>query len=241
MAGITEQRRFYDARFASFDYPSRLELERASAVIDLMRHVTSYTRICDLGCGSGWMAGVLSHFGQTVGVELSNVQRAQARFPNCEFISADILEWDHPSEAFDLVVSVEVIEHIPFPAQSTYLRIAHDLLQPGGHLILTTPIRKTMNAIPGGGRTWSNQPIEDWLDKAALVALLRGAGFEVKRSTSLVLGVGNMGVHRVVNSPKLNRVLKTIGLSGLWQRAALKLNYGLHLAVLAEKPMVPRS
>ncbi|MCC6531340.1 MAG: methyltransferase domain-containing protein [Burkholderiales bacterium] len=236
MTAISEQRQFYDERWAAFTYPGHLELDRVSKVIDLMRHVRTFARICDLGCGAGWISGILSHFGKTVGVDLSDLERARARFPNCMFISANILEWEYPRAAFDLVVSSEVIEHIPYPMQRKYLEIAYGLLAPGGALILTTPNRKTMDAIPGGGRTWSNQPIEDWLDKHGLNALLHGVGFQLKRSTSVTLGIGNMGMHRFVNSPKLNVALQRAGLVDAWRRLALALDFGVHLAVLAEKP-----
>src|SRR5688572_19466148 len=189
MAEIPEQRQFYDERWASFQYPGHLEVERISKVIELLCYVRRFERICDLGCGAGWISGVLGHFGKTLGVDLSDVERARARFPNCEFISENILEWQHPREAFDVVVSGEVIEHIPYSSQGDYLRICFDLLKPGGSLILTTPNKRTMDAIPGGGRTWSNQPIEDWLDKRQLVRLLERAGFEIKRTSSITLGI----------------------------------------------------
>jgi SAM-dependent methyltransferase len=236
MSEISEQRVFYDERWAGFKYPGHLELDRASKVVELMRHVKNYERICDLGCGAGWIAGVLGHFGRTLGVDLSNVDRARARFTNCEFVSADILNWDYPRESFTLVVSSEVIEHIPYPRQPDYLRVCHDLLEPGGSLILTTPNKKTMNAIPGGGRTWSNQPIEDWLELDQLVRLLQSAGFRPTHLTSTTLGIGNLGLHRIVNSIKLNRSLERAGLRDAWHRLVLGLGFGLHLAVHCEKP-----
>ncbi len=234
---ISEQRKFYNERWASFEYPGHLELERTSKVIDLMRYAKSYKRICDLGCGSGWIAGVLGHFGRTTGVDLSDLDRARERFTNCQFISANILEWQYEASSFDLVVSSEVVEHIPYPLQSRYLKICFDLLQPGGSLILTTPNKKTMDAIPGGGRTWSDQPIEDWLDRRGLVQLLVASGFRVNRSTSITLGIGNLGMHRVVNSVKLLQLFRFLGLADTWQAIALRMNFGLHLAILAEKPI----
>ena len=237
MSEISEQKQFYNERWASFEYPGHLELERTSKVIDLVCFVKSFKRICDLGCGSGWIAGVLGHFGKTVGVDLADLDRARARFANCHFISANILEWQYEGSAFDLVVSSEVIEHIPYPLQSKYLKICFELLEPGGSLILTTPNKKTMDAILGGGRTWSDQPIEDWLDKQRLLRLLVAAGFRVRRSTSMTLGIGNMGMHRIVNSVKLMRCLEAIGMDDVWRSLVLRFNYGLHLAILAEKPI----
>ena len=237
MSEIAEQRRFYDDRWASFVYPGHLELDRVSKVVELMRNVRNYDRICDLGCGAGWIAGILGHFGKTLGVDLSDVTQARARFPSCEFISENILEWQHPQQAFDLVISSEVIEHIPFVLQDKYLKIAFDLLAPGGSMILTTPNKWTMDAIPGGGRAWSNQPIEDWLDKRALVQALDKAGFNLRRCTSTTLGIGNIGAHRVVNSPRIIKTLEKLCLEDAWRSGALAMGFGLHIAVLAEKPI----
>ena len=238
MNEIKEQREFYNERWASFEYPGHLELDRTSKVIDLMRYVKYFNNICDLGCGAGWIAGILGHFGKTLGVDLSNVDRARVRFPNCEFISANILEWKYPKAEFDLVVSAEVVEHFPYPLQSEYIRICFEILKPGGSMILTTPNKKTMDAIPGGGRTWSNQPIEDWLDSRNLIRLLTANGFQVKRRSSITLGIGNMGFYRFVNSVRFNRIIEKLGMLDAWHAIVLKFEFGLHLAVVAEKPSV---
>ena len=235
MSVINEQRRYYDERWAAFEYPDPLEVARISEILGLMRGLKRCRRICDLGCGSGWIAGILGHFAPTTGVDLGDVTRARERYPNCEFISADILEWDYPRASFDLLVSSEVIEHIPYGQQAQYLKIAFDLLESGGSLILTTPNKKTMEAIPGGGRSFSNQPIEDWVDWRTLVQLLDTAGFRITHATSFSLGLGNLGMHRIVNSHKLNTALAAVGLHRLWQDFALAKGFGLHLAVLAQK------
>lgn len=235
MISLEGQQQFYDERWAGFTFPGHLELERISKIIELMQHAGRYDDICDLGCGAGWISGVLGHFGRTTGIDLSDVTRAKQRFANCEFISANILEWKHPIEAFDLVVSAEVIEHIPYGRQRDYIQVCHDLLRAGGSLIVTTPNKSTMNSIPSGGRSWSNQPIEDWLDRAELLRLLEDNGFRVCRADTVTLGIGNLGLHRIVNSPKLNRWTDLIGLQPTWRAAALRLGFGLHLAMLAKK------
>ena len=232
---ITDQRQYYNARWAAFQYPDALEVVRLHEMLGLLCRIERVRKICDLGCGSGWLAGILGHLAPTVGVDLGDVSRAKERYPHCEFVSADILNWDHPQAAFDLVVSSEVLEHIPYNGQSRYLQIACDLLEPGGSLILTTPNKATMDAMPGGGRTYSNQPIEDWVDRERLTRLLMDAGFSVTHATSFPLGFGQLGKHRMVNSVKLQRLLGALGLGETWRRYALRSDFGLHLAVLARK------
>jgi SAM-dependent methyltransferase len=56
-------------------------------------------------------------------------------------VGADVLEADRPlpyaSQSFDLVVSMDVIEHVPEPLP--WLHEALRVLKPGGQLFLTTP------------------------------------------------------------------------------------------------------
>jgi len=192
-------------------------------------------KICDFGCGAGWSTNILGVFGQATGVDLSDTTAAQARYPHCRFTSANILEEDTPQSEFDVVVSLEVLEHIEAGSQDHFLRRMHHILKEKGHLILTTPNKRTMNAIRGGGRTWSNQPIEEWVTAPELRSLLRRNGFEILSMTSVSLGVAELGLYRLVNSHKLNRCLDFLGLRGIWQDSARRANFGLHLVVLAQR------
>lgn len=100
-------------------------------------------RILDLGCGPGTFLGNLtSPFKYGLGVDLATAQiefaqRTYSR-PGLEFRAADVrgIAVDEP---FDAVVSIEVIEHLPPAETQRFLRTLHDLLKPGGAVILTTP------------------------------------------------------------------------------------------------------
>jgi 2-polyprenyl-3-methyl-5-hydroxy-6-metoxy-1,4-benzoquinol methylase len=99
-------------------------------------------RVLDLGCGNGCLANLLAQQGyEVVGVEesASGVDIAQKTFPDCQFIQGSI--YDLPSSitnnTFDVVISVEVIEHLYYPRELA--RAAEKCLRPGGRLILTTP------------------------------------------------------------------------------------------------------
>jgi 2-polyprenyl-3-methyl-5-hydroxy-6-metoxy-1,4-benzoquinol methylase len=99
-------------------------------------------RILDLGCGNGSFSNVLDRFGyDVVGVEESEsgVAIAQQQYPDCKFIEASIydLPYSQLEPEFDVVISVEVIEHLFDPKQ--LIRSAKQCLKPGGTIILTTP------------------------------------------------------------------------------------------------------
>lgn len=99
-------------------------------------------RVVDIGCGNGYLAGVLAARGYRVaGSDWSadGVELARAKHPGVEFHVAsayDDLSVVIGSDA-DIVVSTEVIEHLLEPRK--LLRNAWKLLRPGGVLILSTP------------------------------------------------------------------------------------------------------
>ena len=234
---IEQQEGYYTERWNQFAFANKLDLARITAVLETLQRIDFVTppAICDLGCGAGWATSILGHFGKTTGVDLSDTSLASERYPNAEFLSANILEWDGPKGTFDVVVSIEVIEHIEKPLQAKYVQIAHDLLRPGGHFIITTPNGKTMCAMAKGGREWSNQPLEEWLTASELRTVL-GTSFDVRDVRSFILGHGVRGSFRIVNSPKVARLFGAIGARSAWENVGLRGMYGLHLVAHAQKP-----
>ena len=230
------QVRFYDELFDDFSYANLLQLDRAISILDALRFADLATpRILDFGCGPGWLSNILGTFGPTLGVDLSRgaISSAKERYPGVEYKAVDIFNWNYPAGTFDVVVSQEVLEHVE--DQARYIDIAHELLRPGGYLILTTPNAKSMMAMPEKERTaWSNQPLENWVTTRELGALLRRR-FTGVRMTTIIFGMGSKGSYRLFNSAKLESMLRRIGLLKFhnWLRA--KLGYGLHIVAVAHK------
>jgi 2-polyprenyl-3-methyl-5-hydroxy-6-metoxy-1,4-benzoquinol methylase len=111
----------------------------------LSQHAKSVNKslnILDLGCGNGSLThAILQHGYSITGLEesASGIQLARKSYPDCQFIQASI--YDAPTKehhhAYDVVMAIEVIEHLFFP--SALLRAARQYLNPGGRLILSTP------------------------------------------------------------------------------------------------------
>lgn len=93
--------------------------------------------LLDVGCGSGRLWNfVRDRFGRYVGVDLVQYQG----FPSDgEFTSANLdrLPLDLPAESFDVVASVETIEHLENPR--AFMRELIRLARPGGHVVVSTP------------------------------------------------------------------------------------------------------
>jgi len=158
--------------------------------------------IIDLGCGLGHLEPHLLPFGQVTGVDISAeaVRAARQHCPAATFVCGDVRTMLLPSGVFDVVASVEVLEHFQDADQAHHLARARDLLAPGGLLVLTTPNRPVMEAVNAeclrrDGRPWTDQPIENWLDSDALRALAEEAGFAVQRLQPFIREGEHDGLH----------------------------------------------
>ncbi len=95
-------------------------------------------RILDAGCGSGRNMIELARHGTVTGVELSDTSVAAARERNSgEVIEGSVLEMPFEDGAFDLAVSLDVIEHLQDDVSA--LRELRRTVAPGGALLVTVP------------------------------------------------------------------------------------------------------
>ncbi len=180
----------YDERYRDAPLRERsLQKARRKRVVEALAETgRADLRIIDLGCGLGYLEPHLLAWGDVTAVDWSREAVAVGRrhWPEATFVCGNFLELAFPREAFDVVVSVEVIEHMEDDGQRRFAELARDLLRPGGRLLLTTPNRPVIAALDAAhrereGRPWTNQPVENWLDADALRDLVGGAGLEVER------------------------------------------------------------
>lgn len=114
-----------------------------AAFVRLVASLENVKRVCDLGCGNGFMAARLAELGHdVVGVDASEsgIAIARANFPQPAFVQAVIdsaLRERAGLGEFDLVVSSDVIEHLYRPAD--LIEAADALLGPNGQLLIGTP------------------------------------------------------------------------------------------------------
>jgi len=100
-----------------------------------LRHASSSARVLDLGAGSGALAERLQAAGFCVtAADITNYFELATEFVQLDFNDPN---FDRALSAFDVVTSVEVIEHLENP--TAFLRSIGRLLKPNGVAILTTP------------------------------------------------------------------------------------------------------
>ena len=231
---LKDQRAYYDNYWRTHklglipDEVTRLaEIFHAVALI-LPNFKTREIRICDLGCGRGWISAELSKFGTVTAVDLSPqaIQSASERWPQVDFQSADILTW-RPDDSFDLVVTSEVIEHVP--DHKLFADTVSHLLRNGGYLILTTPngkVKRAWDAINGG-----SQIIENWLKPAELRQLFWS--FEILRHKVFILDFSYVGIFRITSAPKLLRLIDLAGIGKVYDLIRDWLRLGLYQILVA--------
>lgn len=156
-------------------------------------------RLLDLGCGGGLVAEPMARLGaEVVGadpsegtVPVARVHAAQSglaidyRETTAEALAA-------AGESFDVVLTLEVVEHVPDPA--AYLGVAAELLRPGGLAVVSTLNRTSKAwalAVVGAERVlrWLPPGTHDWqrfVTPEELSEMLGAAGLEVVDRTGMV-------------------------------------------------------
>lgn len=143
----------------------------------------------DVGCGAGLLTEPLARLGaKTTGVDAApeNIGAARAHAAavglDIEYVAGGIEGL--AGRSFDLVTSMEVIEHVTDPA--LFLAALAAALAPGGLMVLSTPNRTALShlamitigegsgAIPRGTHDWRK-----FLTPDELTALLADAGLTV--------------------------------------------------------------
>lgn len=121
------------------------------------RHLVAYRfllpyatrrRVLDLGCGEGYGTNLLASVAvEAVGVDLAPEAiyhaRRTYRRPNLRFLYRDIYDLGLEDASFDLVCSLQVVEHLQYP--NRFMEEARRVLRPGGLCVITTPNRRIIS------------------------------------------------------------------------------------------------
>jgi SAM-dependent methyltransferase len=138
----------------------------------------SEARILDAGCGSGRTLEELIDYGTVAGLELNPDAAEVARGRGCGEVQIGRLEelpW--PSDSFDLITCLDVIEHVPDDRGA--LRELRRVSKTGGWLLATVPAYQAL---------WSYHDEANHhyrrYGRATLRAAVTDAGWRLERMTS---------------------------------------------------------
>lgn len=117
-------------------------LGRLRVTFDLLKGI-EFDSLLDIGCGDGRFLKEAAEI--YTGKKLSGIDKspraialARRLNPEIRFETVDILD-SPPTEKWDVVTMLEVLEHIPPSDLSLFLGTAAGLIKTGGHLVLTVP------------------------------------------------------------------------------------------------------
>jgi len=148
-------------------------------------------RVLDIGCGGGILSESVARLGaQVVGTDVTEKNLGVARLHaqwgglSIDYRLATAAELVQAGESFDLVLNMEVVEHVADPA--AFVKTCRDLLKPGGLMICSTLNRNAKSfamAIVGAEwvMRWLPKGTHDWskfITPDELYGMLRGAGLE---------------------------------------------------------------
>ena len=93
----------------------------------------------DIGCNRGYFSVILGELGiQVDALDLHLNHSTTIEHPNVKYWQADFLEWD-TSQKYDLILSLEIYEHIPVQRRTVFMEKVASSLNGGGFLLFSGP------------------------------------------------------------------------------------------------------
>ena len=101
---------------------------------------TSYTKLLDIGCGTGWLIDNLSkqHNAEYYGIDISENMLEVSKgknIPNANFCLGNALELPYADETFDVVTCIQSFHHYPDSLKA--MQEAYRVLKKGGIYIIS--------------------------------------------------------------------------------------------------------
>lgn len=166
---------------------------KARSIVKYIKRFNGVEAILDVGCGSGWLVGLLAGEGyDSTGLDFSEKTITFARLnKRGKYLCATV---DEVKRKYDLVIMSHILEHIPDPVG--YLRKVSHLLGPLGLLLVAVPNLDAYDVTS----LWRREHYATLFDRThnmafsgeGLVLLLEKAGYEIYRKNTQTLGATSL-------------------------------------------------
>ena len=167
--------------------------------------------LLDVGCGSGqtmhWALNLLGAGWSAVGLDVAMEGVEAARAAGLNVLHASALEIPLPSDSVDLVLTLDVLQHLPLGGGDvTALREMRRVLKPGGALFIRTNAQSLPRTRDDAGYNFRKYEPDQL--RSGLIA----AGFEVKRLSRIN---ALLGLAEIPRELRANREQRADGYHGL--------------------------
>jgi SAM-dependent methyltransferase len=137
-------------------------------------------RILDVGCGAAMFFDALEPFGHVEGVESDRAAAERSGRWRGRIVVGDLDETYAPTAPFDLILMLDVLEHIDHPER--VLARARQILRPNGRVLITVPacmwLWTSHDEINHHVTRYSTGALRDIVTDSGLVALETGYLFQ---------------------------------------------------------------
>jgi len=199
-------------------------------------------RLLDVGCSTGFFLNAARLSFEPTGVELSIWAVQYAREKLRLDVRQGSLEMNRfPDSFFDVVTSIDVIEHVPNPKE--HLKELVRILKPEGLLYIVTPDIGSLSAFLLGRNWWGLRPAHlIYFSKKTMRKICTQVGLEIKEMNSYgrIFTYGYW-ISRLKNYPKIfyGLVPFFVNIFG-WDRKILYLNTRDSMEVCAIKKVASK-
>lgn len=133
-----ELEEYYSSEYELTEFFSPITAKRYEEILDGFEHLKKTNNLLDIGSGSSFFAETAIKRGWKVfGTELTDetIQKAEQKGINMSKGKLEDIQFE--SDFFDLVVGIEVIEHVSFPIP--FVKEVQRTLRAGGAVYISTP------------------------------------------------------------------------------------------------------
>lgn len=99
--------------------------------------------ILDIGCGMGYCLNALRQAGHTnltgIDVDAGQIESCRKKGLKVQLVEDSVAFLNDRKNTFDLIVALDVIEHIPVDSQMAFIRAIGSSVRLGGKLVCTVP------------------------------------------------------------------------------------------------------
>ena len=126
--------------------------KRLAVAIAKVQDTKANQNILDFGCGTGvlsYQLGKLNHTITAIDLDLSpkNILSELIDYPNTiNFVEGDIFNQKF-NQKFDIIIALDVLEHIPLNILPSYLNLFKELMTDNGKLIISGPTENILYKI----------------------------------------------------------------------------------------------